>query len=195
MNLSPRDIPAVILAGGEGTRLGRGSKALVRLAEKPLFVHVHDRLKSQTARVALSLRQAEAWADETKLALILDDPKGAGPLAGVAAALAWAKETPCVLTCPTDSPLIPADLGARLSAAMDETTDIVVAASGGRRHHLTALWRTALTIPFDQPMPVHVFQNSVRVRTAEWPVLPFDPFLNINTGDDLTLAEQLCSTF
>jgi len=194
MTLSAHTIPAVILAGGEGVRLGRGTKALVSLAGRALIEHVRDRLTPQTARVGLSLRTDEAWAAQLNLPLILDAAPNAGPLAGVAAALAWAQPSSFVLTCPTDSPLIPADLCARLTDQMNDETDIVVATSGDRRHHVTALWRTSIRIPLDKPMPVHVLHRRLRVKTVTWPTLPFDPFHNINTAADLTLAERIWSS-
>jgi molybdenum cofactor guanylyltransferase len=44
----------VILAGGEGRRMGGVDKALVRLAGRPLIAHVLDRLEPQVDRVLIS---------------------------------------------------------------------------------------------------------------------------------------------
>jgi len=38
---------------------------------------------------------------------------------------------------------------------------------------------------------VDAFQARHGVAQAEYPVLPFDPFFNINTEDDLTQAEHM----
>jgi molybdopterin-guanine dinucleotide biosynthesis protein A len=191
----------VILAGGEGTRLGLGPKAMVSLAGKPLIAHVIERLQPQTQSLAVNLRAAAEWTHELGLAVITDTVAHAGPLAGVAAALDWAQtqNAQAVLTCPADSPFIPPDLCARLSAALNEQVDIVVATSNGQRHHLAALWRVSLIDRFASHLKhgasaVHRFQDQCRVGTVDWAAKPVDPFFNINTADDLTMAARSCSS-
>ncbi|TKA96174.1 molybdenum cofactor guanylyltransferase MobA, partial [Cereibacter changlensis] len=44
----------VILAGGEGRRMGGADKALLPLAGRPLLAHVRDRLEPQVEALALS---------------------------------------------------------------------------------------------------------------------------------------------
>ena len=79
----------VILAGGQGRRMGGQDKALVALAGPPLLAHVIARLEPQVERLALSANGDPARFARYGLP-ILPDALGAGPLAGVLAALRWA---------------------------------------------------------------------------------------------------------
>lgn len=194
-------ISGVILAGGAGTRLGLGPKAMVQLAGKPLIDHVIERLRPQTPSLAINVRMSADWANGLGLNIFTDTVADAGPLAGVAAALAWGKShnAHAVLTCPVDSPFIPPDLCARLAAALTEEVDIAVATSMGQRHHLAALWRVSLIDRLASHLkhgasPVRRFQDQCRVGTVEWITKSVDPFFNINSADDLTMAARFCSS-
>ena len=70
--------------------------------------------------------------------MLPDAPEHAakGPLAGLAAGLAWAEQigADTLLTVPVDTPFAPTDLLARLSPAA------AVACHDGRQHHLVAHW-------------------------------------------------------
>jgi molybdopterin-guanine dinucleotide biosynthesis protein A len=193
-----------ILSGGEGRRLGRGLKALTPLRGRPLIAHVAARLRPQTAGLAVSVRAPDAWPGYGGLPAVTDTQSAAGPLAGVAAVLDWVRRThpdaDAVLTCPADTPFVPPDLAARLRAALTEGADIAVAASGGRRHHLVALWRTALAdelsdcLRREGAVAVQRYQQRRPVREVAWDTQPVDPFFNVNTPADLTAAENfLCS--
>lgn len=196
--------PGVILAGGEGRRLGMGAKPLVGLAGQPVITHVIAALKSQTCSLALSVRDTQVWANDLGLSIVVDAKNATGPLAGIAMAMTWAREkypeATALLTCPADSPFIPKDLVARLAAVMDEETDIAVAASGGQRHHLTALWNLriaddiAAALSSPDAVAIHRFQMRHRIHEVSWATTPFDPFFNINTADDLTKAQRIWST-
>ena len=196
----PPVLLGVVLAGGDGVRLAQGPKAMVTLAGQPLLSHVITRLAPQLSQLAIGVRARAAWSDSLRHEVITDDALHAGPLAGVAAALMWARKkdpaVPAVLTCPTDSPFIPHDLAAHLDEKLTDNIDIVVASSNGRAHHLTALWRTNLTarlvdhLRTGGAMAVHRFQDQCRVQLVDWPTTLFDPFFNINIPDDLRRAES-----
>lgn len=197
-------IPGVILAGGLGLRLGMGTKPLVALAGQPLIAHVIKAVAPQFKPLAIAVRTPTSWSEKLGFEIISDTTPDAGPLAGVAAAMLWATITSpnaqTVLTCTADCPFIPADLAARLVGALTDDTEIVIASSQGQRHHLIALWRISvhdrLTATLQKPgtLPVHQFQSQCRVRVVEWQATPLDPFFNINTPEDLTAAEGICST-
>src|SRR5690606_24625422 len=54
---TPRRIGALILAGGEGRRMGHRNKGLQRLRGKPLVAHVVDALSSHVTYLAISANQ------------------------------------------------------------------------------------------------------------------------------------------
>ncbi|MBL8644354.1 MAG: molybdenum cofactor guanylyltransferase [Rhodospirillaceae bacterium] len=195
---------AAVLAGGAGermknARLNKGPKPLVLLNGLALIGHVINAVTPQVRGMVLVLRSPEPWADQFKLRVVTDDIPDAGPAAGVATVLsALQSETDLVLTAPADCPFLPDDLSARLQDALTPGADIAVAASGGQRHHLAALWRTRIAPDVTRAVAlglhaVHDLQSRFKVAEAVWSAAPHDPFFNINTPDDLTRAEAICS--
>ena len=188
---------AVILAGGDGRRLGGIEKALVFLNGRKLIDHTLERLKPQSGKIALSLRVHKPWADDYNLPVVLDRPTpDVGPLGGIAASLLWATSlTPApswVVTVPVDIPFLPSTLIERLTAT---DGDIAVAHSNGRTHHAVAAWRPHLVDPLVDAlrpgaMAIHEFQSQYNVVDIEWTAETIDPFFNINTPSDLADAEQ-----
>ena len=166
----------VILAGGEGRRIGGG---------KP------QRLLGGETLLDRALRRARSWSDEVLVAAreggdIADDPAIEGPLGGVAAALALGGD---VLTIPCDMPFLPDDLPARLVS--DKA--VTVAASGGRLYPVCALWtKRAL-----DGLPAYLatgrrsltgFAEAVGYRAVDWSVDRYDYFFNINSLEDIEQA-------
>ncbi|MCZ8113138.1 MAG: molybdenum cofactor guanylyltransferase MobA [Betaproteobacteria bacterium] len=108
-------ITGLVLCGGRATRMGGVEKALVPWAGRPLLAHVIDRLAPQVGEVALNVNRQAALYAGFGLPLWPDaDDTLPGPLAGWLAALARAP-TEWLLSVPCDSPLLPADLAARLA--------------------------------------------------------------------------------
>lgn len=183
----------VILAGGEGTRMGGVDKALLPLAGQPLLAHVSARFMPQVADLALS-----ANGDATRFAgfglPVLPDDRAQGPLSGVLAALEWAAATgaDAVATVAVDTPFFPCDLVPRLWLAGDGGA--AIASSGGRLHPTFALWpigarhdlRAWLAAGEARLMGFARAQNAAEAGFA---MTTPDPFYNINTRADLAQAE------
>ncbi len=176
-------IVAVVLAGGSGTRLGGQDKAFLDLGGQPLLAHVLARLAPQVGQIAISANGDPTRFAEFGLKVISDGAFDiTGPLAGVAAGLAWAAScgADALLTVPVDTPFIPPDLARRLSPAA------AVATSGGRQHHLVALWPVAL-LPRLAALrggpPVRQALALCGARPVAFDAAE-DPFLNINTKAD-----------
>jgi molybdenum cofactor guanylyltransferase len=169
----------VILAGGEGRRMG-GGKAQRLLGDESLL----DR----------ALRIARTWSDAVLVAAreggdIDDDPAIQGPLGGVAAALALGGD---MLTIPCDMPFLPDNLPTRLKGE----AAAIIACSGGRLHPVCALWKAACR----DALPAYLatgrrsltgFAEAVGYQAVEWPAEPIDPFFNINDEADLARAKAL----
>lgn len=186
-----RPIAGIVLAGGAGTRIG-GEKPHRLFAGRPLIAHVVDRLAPQVAALAIGAGEPAAFAPFGLPVLPDPVPGRAGPLAGVAAGLAWAKQVggDRLLTAPCDTPFLPADLAVRLAAA---DAEIVVAASGGRLHYTVALWRVALAdglaadVTMGRAVAMHRWLSDRQVIAVTFDGTP-DPFFNINTAADLAAA-------
>jgi molybdopterin-guanine dinucleotide biosynthesis protein A len=182
--------PALILAGGGGTRLGGVDKAFLRLDGQPLITLLLRRIMPQIGRIAISANGDPARFAAFNLPVLPDGPlTGKGPLAGVAAGLAWANSIGAaeLLTIPVDTPFIPDDLLNALTPAP------AVATWRGRQHHLVATWQVAalpqLLAFLAQPGAYKVrdvlFFSSARQVAFD---AETDPFLNINTPEDLATA-------
>ncbi len=186
---------ALILAGGLGTRLGGTDKAFIPLHGSPLITYLLGRLTPQTACIAISANGDPARFAAFHLPVLPDRHPGKGPLAGVAAGLAWAARmgVTALLSIPVDTPFIPENLLAALSPAPS------VAVYDGRQHHLVALWQVSFLPALEdflaQPGAYKV--RDALALCAARPVIftgPTDPFLNINTPEDLAAAAQVKTT-
>lgn len=102
-----------MFAGGQARRFG-SDKALAPWNGQPLLAHVVARLGVQVDRVAVVGRE---WPG--CVALADRPPGGHGPLAALAAALAYAADRgfATVLTSGCDLPDLPEDVGQRLAPA------------------------------------------------------------------------------
>lgn len=192
---------AVILAGGLSRRMGR-DKAEVLLAGTRLVDRVATRLRHQNLSVFLNASDDLG----TSLPLVPDTLQGhRGPLAGILAAMRHSTGLPDptshVLTVPIDSPFIPLDLAASLSAAATSDGSIVIAVSQDALHPVVGLWPIRLAdelqafLDGPENPRVKTFLSRHDTRTVEFadintPVGPLDPFFNVNTPEDLQLAHR-----
>lgn len=111
-------ITGVILAGGLGRRMGNIDKGLQELRGQPMVHWVVERLAPQVDELLINANQnGERYAAFGHRVVPDQIPDFAGPLAGLHAALSAATH-PLVATAPCDSPFLPADLVARLLAAL-----------------------------------------------------------------------------
>ena len=136
------DLTGMVLAGGEGRRMGGRDKGLEPFAGLPLVGHVVKRLEGQVAELLINAnRNADAYrffADRVIADLVMDGAEGGfkGPLMGIYSGLRAAK-TPWLLVVPCDSPALPDDLVARMVKGIGQH-DIAVAFDGDRLHPAAA---------------------------------------------------------
>jgi molybdopterin-guanine dinucleotide biosynthesis protein A len=186
----------VVLAGGEGRRMG-GAKPLRLFRGERLIDRALAFARRQSDTVAVSVRRPDDLPPMGCAALI-DDPGIEGPLAGVAAALAFARAAGCeaVLTLPCDLADPPADLAEALARELSEGVGVAMAASGGRLHPACSLWRPDRVLA---ALPDYLatgrrsllgLAQQTGFAAVEWSVDGGDPFLNLNTPEELAAAEQ-----
>ncbi|MBL1377840.1 molybdenum cofactor guanylyltransferase MobA [Zobellella iuensis] len=191
--LDPKEITAVILAGGEGRRMNGADKGLLPLWGKPLVIHVLERLKPQVGEVLINANRN--LGEYRKLApVVRDDGYGyVGPLAGFEAGLTHAPSE-WVLFVPCDSPLVPRDLARRLCGAVQRHDQIAVVDDGTQLHAATALLHQSLL-----PSLCNYLDGGDR-KLQLWyerhQLVPVDfsdeaeAFFNLNTSEALALLEQ-----
>lgn len=207
-DLVSQQVLGVILAGGRSSRMGGPEKSLMQLAGKPLIAHVHDRLAPQVARVIVNANGETGRFASLGLPVQPDTVPGfAGPLAGILAGMRWAeREAPdlrFIVTAATDTPFLPCDLVRRLAAATGLDEDAVaMSGSAGNRHPVIGLWPVAMARDLDEFLhsgeggKVMRFVDRHHRIDVEFAMrhddgMEFDPFFNVNTPQDLEVANKL----
>lgn len=198
-------IAGLILAGGNSQRMGR-EKAFVRLGGIPLVEHAIHRLGRQVNALAINANGDGSRFAPYRLTILPDDRPDTGPLAGVLAGLRWAATLPerpeFVATVPIDTPFFPTDLVAQLDTGRGGERRITIAASGDRDHPVIGLWPLAIADALEEwrltakSQGVRAFLASCgfAVVNFELPPLGPDPFVNLNTHEELDEAEAWLST-
>ena len=188
------EVTGIVLAGGQGSRMGGVDKGLQPFRGKPMVAHVLERLGPQVGEILVNAnRNVDAYAAFGHR-VIADEIEGfAGPLAGFERGLAHASGA-LVATVPCDSPFLPADLVARLRAALEEArAELAVAKTGAQAHPVFCLMRRAVHASLAR------FLASGQRKIDRWyshlavVEVAFDDetdaFLNINTREELASLE------
>jgi len=201
-----KSVVGVLLAGGLARRFGGGDKCLIELSGKPLLDHVIDRVRPQVDRLILNANGARDRFQSYGLDVVADVVEGyAGPLAGILTALEWvrahAPEAAWVASFPTDAPVMPADLVSRMRDAISaQGADMACAMSAGRTHPVIALWPVGIVDDLrkalvDQDIrKIDRFTAHYKIVHVDFAVGDFDPFLNVNTPDDLARAAEIVNS-
>ena len=190
-------ITGVVLAGGQGSRMGHVDKGLQLFRGMPLAEHVLRRLQPQAGQLLINANRnldryrafgVPVWPDETQ--------GFAGPLAGIETALMHC-DTEYLVTAPCDSPFLPHDLVARLGAALEENdAELAFAVTGAaerQRHPVFCLMKSAVRsrlAAFLQQGGRKVSQWHASLHVAEVHFADEAAFSNINTLDELQSFEK-----
>ena len=180
--------------------MGGGDKGLLPLGRMRILDHVIARLAPQCTALALNANGDAARLDGFGLPVLPDSLGGhPGPLAGILAGMDWAAHhgAPAIVTAAADTPFLPRDLVARLSACA-APNGICLAASPDavgtlRRHPTFGLWPVALRDDLraalrDGLRKVAAWADRHGAATAAFPCETGDPFFNINRPEDIATA-------
>lgn len=199
--IATHDLTGMILAGGEGRRMGGRDKGLEPFSGLPLVAHTVKRFDGHVHELMINAnRNGDAYALFADR--VIADAEGGfkGPLMGIYSGLRTAR-TPWLLVAPCDSPALPHDLVARMVAGIvteDGTHDIAVAFDGERLHPVVALLRTSLADDLaatlaegerkiDRWYARHAW---CRVDMSDCP----EAFANLNTEEEKARLEQALAT-
>lgn len=162
------DITGLILAGGQGSRMGGQDKGLIVWQGQPLVQHVLDRLRPQVGPIIINANRHADTYNEFGCPVVADapNPQGeqyAGPLAGLLAGLR-ACTTDWLLTVPCDSPGFPTDLVERFIEAnrTNGCGDLFVARTPVQTHPVFMLAHRELT------RTLALFLNSGERKLGAW---------------------------
>ncbi|MCB1961492.1 MAG: molybdenum cofactor guanylyltransferase [Rhodocyclaceae bacterium] len=185
-------ITGLILAGGQGSRMGGVDKGLVELDGRPMVAHVIARLTPQVDALLINAnRNVDTYAS-FGVPVLADRHAGfVGPLAGLDAGLhhlgavdAW------VVTCPCDSPFAPRDLVARLlAAAQAADAEVAMARADGQAQPVFLLAHTRCAGSLAAFLAGGGRKIDRWVTAQKHVIVDFDDcpqaFANINTPDEL----------
>jgi molybdopterin-guanine dinucleotide biosynthesis protein A len=196
------DAVGVILAGGQSRRMGGVEKALIPLGGTTLIGRAVARASVQVPDLIINANGDLHRFAHLGLPVVPDRVGGfVGPLAGILAGFEWMRsERPkarWLASFACDCPFFPMDMVERLvEKARAEKAKIAVAESGSQHHPVFAVWSAGITASSEDVLVEGGFRKmddfiatlpNVRVRFEADPI---DPFVNINTPEDLALAED-----
>ena len=188
-----QNITAVILAGGQGSRLAGLDKGLVELNEIPLVQHVIERIQPQVPEIVISANRNIKTYEKLGFAVYADDINDfAGPLAGILKALQQCKSE-WLLAIPADSPFIPHDLALRLSQNIQDNK-IAIPHDGKYLQPTFALIHKSLVTSLEHFLQQGERKARVWMQQQPHTIVDFSEqehaFININTEDELKNAEK-----
>ena len=191
----PGKVAGLILAGGRARRMGTTEKTLLDLGGAPIMARIIGAVAGDVAWLAISANGDPARFARFALPVLPDEAAwaGQGPLAGLCAGLAWAAGLGAefLFTTPGDTPFVPSGLPAALAPAPAYVT------SGGRDHPLAALWPVSCRDELRRMLAgspsrgVAAFGRAIGSRRVVLAAVGADdPFLNVNTPEDLAAARR-----
>ena len=194
----------IILAGGQARRMGGGDKCLLPLAGKSLLQRVVDRAQPQVSLLILNANGNSLRFARMRLPVVPDEFENLGPLAGIHAGLKWmennAPDREWLVSFAADTPFFPTTFVNDLfSAPIVSATALIVASSRAQVHPVFALWHVSLLKKIEQQLlsnDVPRLQDWVQLQKpllVDFKADNYDPFLNINTPQDLYAAESVAA--
>ncbi|HSN39476.1 MAG TPA: molybdenum cofactor guanylyltransferase MobA [Burkholderiales bacterium] len=187
-------ITGVILAGGQGRRMGGVDKGLKLLQGRPMVQWVIERFSPQVDELLINANQNLDIYSRFGHRVVSDEIGGfAGPLAGLQRGLAEARHG-LVATVPCDSPFLPRDLIARLYSAMRrDEAEVAVAKTGDQPHPVFCLCRKEVLPGLAGFLAGGGRKIDAWYATLKVTEVPFDDetaaFSNINTEAELNSFE------
>jgi molybdenum cofactor guanylyltransferase len=185
------DICAVILAGGQSSRMGF-NKALLDFCGKPLIHVLVERILPVTDRILISSNDESSYRF-LNIPVIPDQYSGQGPLAGLHAAM---RRDICtlyiVLAC--DLPNLQAPLLSRLISFANGFDAVIPRTRDGLAHPLCAVYRQTCLPSFEKALlcgankVIEAIVNSplsIRWVTPDEGQFEDTDLANINTPEDL----------
>lgn len=189
------DITGLVLAGGQGRRMGGNDKGWVNFRGRPLVEHAIARLQPQVATLMISANRNLQRYRALGYPVLVDDDGGLdpfpGPLAGWLTALRACK-TPWLASVPCDAPFIDDELVARLANAL-ASSRAAVAHVGERMEPMFCLLHIDLIDDLAQALAngersAETFLRSVAAAPAEF--LHSPAFANLNSPADIRAHGQ-----
>ncbi len=196
--MNENNLLGVVLAGGKSQRFGQ-DKAGVNLGNKTLIEHTLDKIKFKFEDVIIVSNKTNF----KNYKIINDCIEGQlGPLVGVLSAMKWIKKNnkpyEWVVTFPCDTPFFNTKIIDEF-IKFSKTNDglLYFVKSNKIRHNIFGLWSLKLIEILEKDIiknnyrKVEKWADKIGVRIINIEDNKKDFFLNINTKDDLIVAERI----
>jgi molybdopterin-guanine dinucleotide biosynthesis protein A len=199
LRVGPRPLAAAaVIAGGPATRMGGASKAALLIDGESIASRQTRALRAVFGRVVVVAGDPGPWG-ELGVERVADHHRGAGPLAGIHAALRATEVHPGVVCVAGDMPFLSDGL-LRLLRDRDPDADAVVPRVQGRVEPLLARYGRGCLPVIEARLAagdraLHSLLDDLAVSWIEEGELrAFDPHLrglvNVNTPEDLARARR-----
>ncbi len=187
------EISWIILAGGKASRMDGNDKGLIRFKGKCLVEHVFEKLSPQAKNIFISANRNHTFY-ANYAPVISDEVTGfPGPLAGFHSGLA-ASNSEWVGFVPCDSPFLVENYVEKMSAAIHDQTDIIVAHDGSYPQPVFALINQRLLPDIEAFLQrgdrkIKLFLSQSRTQYVDFSTQT-ECFINLNTPDELSHLEK-----
>ena len=193
----PTDCSAILLAGGQSSRMGT-PKLWLEFAGRPLLQHLVERLAELTPEVIVVAAPGQELPP-TGARILYDESPGEGPVAGLVVGLREVTR-PLAFVASCDVPFLRREL-VRFLVDQAEGYDVVVPEWGGRPQPLLAVYRTSVQPVLARQLAegrrrtTDLFDHVRTLRVSEAEVRRVDPeglsYFNMNTPEDYQRALAL----
>jgi molybdopterin-guanine dinucleotide biosynthesis protein A len=183
---------AIVLAGGEASRMGGVLKPLLPVKGEPILARVLRALRDADRIVVVGPDELRA-AMPAAAVLTRENPPGGGPVRGLAAGWALCREADEVAVVAADLPF----LSHHSLAAMRQLPGgaAVYVDDEGRWQSMVSLWRAPALSRALLPVPPRSMKDLLRgageITEVRWTGSAPPPWFDCDTQEDLALAERL----
>ena len=194
-------IGCVIMAGGKSSRMNGIDKTLMEIKDHTLLSIVINKITHQTKYIVLNSNRDPSIFKNYNIKVIKDTISNhPGPLAGVLTGIEWFYKNNTnikwVVSVPVDSPFFPNNLINKLYEAVIKSKKLIgVSSSNGRNHPVFSIWHISLMQPLQEALNSNIRKIDLFTKSYNPAVVDFsssvDPFFNINTPEDLKIANDL----
>ena len=203
--MNDNNILGVVLAGGKSKRFGK-DKNQVKLGNFTLLEHVLFKIINEFKEILVVSNNDLNLENFDKINLIPDCVEDKGPLAGVLSAMKWVKEKnkqyKWIATFPSDTPFFDKSIIENYKEKINQKDSLLYfVKSNEKRHNIFGLWSIDLMETLENDLvknnlrKVEEWANKIGVKTINVENKKFDPFLNINTKEDLEKAKKILEKF
>ncbi len=198
--MKEHNILGVILAGGKSSRFG-SNKSLSNLSNSKLIEHVINKINKYFLEILIVSNDSKLIFNDPNIKIIKDCKEGyLGPLIGVLSAMKYANQNNkynWLITFPCDTPFFDQTIIEKMIQKISSKKEkIFLIKEKEQRHNIFGAWSTSLEKILEKDLnnnfrKVDLWANKIGCSYIEKDIKKENEFLNINTKEDLELAEKI----